>query len=217
MKRTSLIILAAFLALAGCGTPRIVMNSHDSTGARTVLTSDKPLYGNFDIALGAKLEKRDTVLGIMITCGRNSDHSVFVKGDKLLFRLADDSVITLSNVYEKGFETETTAEQTTMPVERMGFAYSYSPLLDDIYVTPYSISTFVPRTYLRTTTKSYGIYLLSKKQLSDIIEKGVIKVRVEMEDSDQDITSTANVAGNLAELYECLKGGMINAPVHKEF
>lgn len=217
MKKTLFIVLAAVMLLSGCGGLRIVMNTHDSDGSRTVLTSDKHLFNTFDMALGAKIAKRDTVLGIMITSDRDADHSVFVKGDKMLFKLADESVITLENVYEKGYEKETVTGQTTVPVDNYGYAYSYSPVLDDIYVTPYSISTFVPRTFVRTTTRSYAIYLVSKKQLHDIMEKGVIKIRIEMEDSDQDMKSTSGVSQMVSDLYECLKEGIAKAPSHAEF
>ena len=199
-----ILILTCCLMTASCSPLSIVMNTHTEDGDRIVLTSDKRLFGDISAALGARVAEKDTVLAILVTYDGRSDHGVFSKGDKMLVRLGDQSVITLENVYHKEFEEETVTNTTQERVSDFGYAYSYDPYLDDILVTPYQISHFIPRVTTSRITKSYALYFISKPQLGDIIEKGVIKLRVELEDSELDMPDTSKVPAVFQGMRDCL-------------
>ncbi len=217
MKKFLFLALTVMLTAASCSPVRIVMNSKGADGVRTVLTSDKHLFGNIDIALGARIiNPKDTVLAILITSTKDSDHGIFDKDDQLLIRLADGSDIALTNLYDKEFDRHTTTEVVNERVSNYGYAYSYD-YYGGIYVTPMEISSFVPRSYTRTESNSYALYLVSKKQLQDIIAKGVSKLRVEIEDAELDMPSTNSVSAIVTELYACLREGMANSKKRTAF
>lgn len=219
MKRIFILGLLVAIFATNCSAPKIVRNSKVEDGSRILITSDKKLFGNFDVALGAKLTpKNETILGIVITCDINTDHSLFDLDDRLLIRLKDSTLIELTNVYNKGYEKETTTETTTTPViAPVGFAYSYRPFAPGIFVTPYDVAAFVPQTYVTTKTYSYGIYLISKEDLEAIIEKGVIKLRVEVENAEYNMDNTNYISNKFSVLYECLKEGIANPVKRTKF
>ena len=219
MKKNLLLSLLAAILVTGCGAPKLVMNSRHKDGRRVMLTSDKNLFGNFDFALGAKiLPKGETVLGVLITCDIDSDHGLFDLDDKLLIRLTDSTKIELTNVYDKEYDKETKTETTTTPVVApIGFSYAYHPFAPGIFVTPYDVAAFVPQTYVTTTTHSYALYLISKDQLESIIEKGVIKLRVEVENAEYNMDNTNYVGEKFSVLYDCLKEGLANPVKRTEF
>lgn len=217
MKKFLSVGLFAFVLAAGCSPLRIVMNSHNEDGSRILLTSDKHLFGDFSVALGTKLNQRDTIMGILVTCDKPSDHGIFVKGDKMMFRLTDDSVITLENLYDREYDRETTTQQTTQQVNSYGYTYSYHPFLDGFTVMPYEISSFVPRTYVTTTTNSYALYLISWDELESIVAKGVKKVRIEIEDAEKDSSDTENVSKMFSDMIDCLREGVATNMKHTEF
>lgn len=213
MSMKKLFVALCFcLAVISCSPLRIVMNSRDEEGDRIVLTSDKRMFNNVQMALGAKASEKDTVLAVLVTYDGNSNHGVFAKGDKMLVRLADQSVITLENVYHQEFEEETVTNTSREMVSDFGYAYSYDPIFDDVYITPYEISRFIPRVTTSHITKSYALYFISKAQLNDIITKDVIKLRVELEDKELDMPNTTGVSATFAEmkdcLFECLRNGI---------
>lgn len=218
MKRSLVLVLLAVL-MSSCGVVSLTMNSTSPEGDRTLLTSDSHLFGNVNVALGAKIKgQKDTVLAVLVTYDGRSNHGVFETGDKMMIRLKDDSVITLLNIYDREFEKNTETYTTEERVSRFGYAYTYDPLTMDIYVTPYEASSFVPRTHTSTVTESYALYLITKRQLQDIIGKGVVKLRVEIEDDELDMTSgTDRVAEIFAAEYDCLKEGFKNPRMRKEF
>ena len=210
--RKFLFVVCFCLVAIGCSPLRIVMNSKDEEGNRIVLTSDKRMFNDVQMALGAKVAGKDTVLAVLVTYDGNSNHGVFAKGDKMLLRLADQSVITLENVYHQEFEEETVTNTSRERVSDFGYAYSYDPIFDDVYITPYEISRFIPRVTTSHITKSYALYFLSRGQLNDIISKGVIKLRVELEDRELDMPNTSGVSDTFAGLrtclYDCLRNGI---------
>lgn len=213
MKRTFCFIIAAVaLMAASCSPLRIVLNSTDSTGARSMLTSNKNLMGNFDgavdIALGSRIEKKDTILAVLITIDADSGHGVFNKGNQMKIRLNDDSVIELTNLYDKEYEEkeETYVSQSTRFQTR--YAYAYDIFTDDIWVTPYTVSQMVPEVHTSKKSLSYALYLISKKQLNDIITKGVKKLRVEIENYDLDMPDPSGASATFKELYDFLRQEM---------
>ena len=205
-------IAVGIVLTAACSPLKIIMNSTDPNGDRYVLTSDQSLFsskmGHIKVALGAKIHQRDTVLAILITSDANTDHGIFDMNDRLLIRFADQSVLTLKNIYDREFETETTTTQTQERVSTYGYDYVYSPWTDNVYVTPYEAYSFVPRTYVTKTTNSYALYLLTKTQLLDIINKNVIKLRVEVENNELDMPSPGSTSAIFSSIYACLKEGI---------
>lgn len=218
MKKILTLTLAAAL-LCSCGAVRVAMDSRDKDGSRLILTSDKHIFNHIDMALGAKItEQKDTVLAVLVTYDGRSNHGVFDVDDQMKFRLSDESVISLSNIYDKEFETSTETFTTTERVAEFGYAYGYDPYTRSIYVTPYEASSFVPRVHTSTSTLSYGLYLITKTQLQDIIAKGVVKLRVEIENEELDmLTGTERIAPIFAEQYACLKESFANPHQRSDF
>ncbi|MCQ2157209.1 MAG: hypothetical protein MJY53_02325 [Bacteroidales bacterium] len=209
--------LAACLCAIGCSPLRIVMNSKNEDGERIVLTSDKRLFNDVSVALGAKVAGKDTVLAVLVTYDGNSTHGVFDKDDRMLVRLSDQKVITLNNVYHKEFEEETVTNTTTRRVSDFGYAYSYDPYTDDIYVTPYEVSRFIPQVSTTHITRSYALYFISRPDLDAIIDKGVIKLRIELENSELDMPNTGSVSKTFGKLKDCLYDGIRSGIVRTEF
>lgn len=207
MKKVIILSFAAAMLsmlFASCSPLRVAMNSTDKKGVRTVCTSDIDLFGSFEIALGYKAEKTDTLMGILITCLKKSDHGVFQKDDLLHLRLNDGSEIELANLYEREFDKDVSTEYTDDIYYQNRLAYAYNPFYDAVYLTPVTVRTWVPRVYTRTTTKSFALYFVTKKQLMDIMEKGVVKCRVEIEDEDCDMPYPEHFAARISELYDFL-------------
>lgn len=217
MKHLITAALAALVLAAGCSPLKIAMDSKDKDGARMVYTTDQHLFGNIDIALGAKINGKDTVLAVIVTCDQHSNHGLFDRGNKFLMRLSDQSVITLENVYDKEFEKETSTTQTRERVDSFGYAYAYDPFSDGIYITPYEVSSFIPRTQVNTVTNSYALYLISKAQLDEVISKGVIKLRVEKETGEFDMRDPSSASATFSELKKCLFERIYNPVARKEF
>lgn len=220
MKR--IITFIAFAAiLCSCYPLTIVMNSTNSKGERTVLTSNQPLFttsrGSFDVALGTRIAGRDTVIAVLITADTNDNHGIFNKDDKMMFKLSNGKVISLTNVYDKAFDTHTETDVTQTPRTDWGYAYSYSPWSDNIYVTPYAINRMVTRVSTRKINNSYALYLISRDQLWNIISNQVTKLRVEVEDNEYDMPNTDNVSSLFKDITDCLIGGVAVRRAKKEF
>lgn len=215
MKKIFLTLAVIVCIFTSCNTLSIAYNYTDAKGVRTTCTSDIDLFGSFDIALGTRINKNDTLLAVLITSTKNATHSIFDKDDRMLIRLSDNSVITLTNLYDKEFERKTDTEVTEQRFYDDRLAYTYSPYTDEVYVVPYTLTTIVPRTYTTTTSKSYALYMITKHQLNDIINKGVIKLRIEIENDVCDMRQPEKATEKFAKLYDYLK----TAPVvtHSEF
>ncbi len=213
-----LVFVSALTLLFACAPARLVMDTHTEEGDRVILTSDTRIFGDVEIALGARINQKDTVLAVLITYDGKSDHGVFDVDDKLQFRLGDGEEIFLLNVYEKEYNRETETYTTNDRVSRLGYAYAYDPFYGATYVTPVEVNSFIPRTRTRTVTESYGLYLISKKQLNDIITKGLVKLRVEIENDELDMTGGLEfVVAVLADQYGCLKKGFANPHKRRSF
>lgn len=217
MKKFIAFVFAAAM-LCSCGPARLVMDTHTNDGDRVMLTSDTRIFGDVEIALGARMNAKDTVLAVLVTYDGRSDHGVFEVDDKLQFRLNDGEEITLLNVYDREYNKETDTYTTNDRETRFGYAYAYDPFYGATYVTPVEVNSFIPRTHTRTITESYGLYLVTKKQLNDIISKGLAKLRVEIENDELDMTTgTEFVSAVLADQYNCLKNGFANPHKRSKF
>lgn len=224
MKIISKLIAAAVTMTAlvcSCSPVKIACDYRDKDGGRIVLTSDKPLYHDLSMALGAKvMNQKDTIMAILITYDGDTDHGVFDTDDQLLMRLSDQSVVALQNLYHQEFEKETTTSYTTdRVVTDLGWRYTYDPFIGGVYVTPVQLQQFIPRQTRRTTTRSYALYLITKQQLNDIVGKGVVKFRVEMENAELDMPEggASSIAGLLAEQYACVRERLSRTHVKKAF
>ena len=224
MKNINVLIAAAIATVAlvcSCSPVRVAYDYRDKDGGRIVLTSDKPLYHDLSMALGAKvMNQKDTIMAILITYDGDSDHGMFDTDDQLLMRLSDQSVIALQNLYHQEFEKETTTSYTTdRVVTDLGWRYTYDPYIGGVFVTPVQLEQFIPRQTRHTTTKSYALYLITKQQLNDIIGKGVIKFRVEMENAELDMPEggPSCIAALMAEQYACVKERLSHTHVKKAF
>ncbi len=206
--------------LGGCATLKLAYTDNND-GKRTVMSSNISLFSaksyNFDIAMGARVSEKDTIMAVLITCDKDSDHGIFNKGNRLMIKLEGGEIISLSNVYEKEFEEKSQVVNTTDRVNSYGYEYFYSPYDDAVYLSPYEVTTFVPRTYVRRTHNSYALYLISKKQINDICQKGVIKLRVEIEDKDIDMPYPEHAPAIFSELYTFISPIITNGIARSEF
>lgn len=221
MKRFFVASIVACVLFAGCSPLRIVLNTKSPDGERTVLTSNELLFNygfnSIEAALGARISQKDTVLAIMLTSNQDTDHGIFDENDRLLIRFADQSVITLVNVYDREYKTETTTGETQERVSMTGYDYVYSPWADAVFLAPYEVSAFVPRTYVRKTTNSYALYLVTKQQLLDIIGKQIIKLRVEIENDDLDMANPGGASAVFKDLYDFLNENISKQHERKAF
>jgi len=214
MKKSIIILAAAIMALCSCSPLRIVMNTTTPDGERTILTSDQPLFsynqGQLTAALGCRIHGKDTVLAILVTSDADSGHGIFNKGDRIMVRFNDNSEFSIENLYDKEFETHTETGVTNQMVTDFGYAYSYDPFLDDIYLTPYQINRMVPRAYTRKVSNSYALYLLNREQITSLMTKPIVKLRVEIENADLDMPYTDGLNDYFTALMSCLWEGIGN-------
>ena len=218
MIKNFIAFVSAAALLCACGPAKLVMDSRTEDGERILLTSDSRIFGNVEMALGAKVDQKDTVLAILVTYDGKSDHGVFDVNDRLLFKLSDGEVISLQNVYDREYSRENEVYTTNDRVSGLGYAYAYDPFYDVTYVSPVEVSSFIPRTHTRTVTESYALYLITRNQLNDIISKGLVKLRVEIENDELDMTGgTKSVSTVLADQYTCLRNASANPHRRSEF
>lgn len=222
MKKALIVSLVAVaLATVSCSPLKLVMNSTDSKGVRTLVTSDQTLMSNFkgsmDIAMAARVEKKDTILALIVTIDANSGHGLFNKGNKMMIRLNDDSVIELTNLYDKEYEEKEETYVTNSTRQRFDYAYAYDFYTGTIDVYPYMVNQMVPEVRTNTKNLSYALYLISKKQLNNVITKGVKKLRVEIENDDIDMNETSSVSGLFQGMYTIIQEGLGKNHVRTEF
>lgn len=205
-KNVLMLVLGIVLAVAAesCAPLRIVFNSADKAGTRRMLTSDVNLFDSFSMAMGAKISKADTLLSVLVTSSKKSDHGIFDLNDRLMIRLGDGTEFAITNVYDKKYKKEEETRVSEDVDYRPGFAYCYSPWTDAVYVTPYMARRMIPRVYNYTVTKSYAMYFISKKQINDIMSKGIVKLRIEIEDADCDMPNPEDATAKFTEVYTFL-------------
>lgn len=199
MKKFLIFTIAAALVLCSCSASKIAVNTH-SKGVRTVLTSSRSVFGDIKVALGARsVDAKDTVLAIVITSTKESEHGLFDSGDALQLRLADDSVITLTNILDKEYDKETTTTVTNLSPS--SYYYYYGPYYDMIPVTTTS-----------TTTSSYALYLVTGEQIADIIGKGIVKARIECEQGYIPVPNPVRLRDIITNELNDLKNAFFNDP-----
>lgn len=182
-----------------------MMDTTNKQGQRTVLTPSKHLFKTFSVALGARIHQKDTVLAVLVTSNMDSSHGIFDKDDRLLMNLGDGSKVAIFNVYDKEYDKEKETVETTENVRSFGYAYTYSPYTDQVYVHPYEVNHFIPRTYTRTVTYSYALYLIPKDRLNAICDSGVTDLRIEVENYYYDMGNTKRVQKIFSDLRECMR------------
>jgi len=201
-------ILSVLAALLSCSPLRIAMDQTSSDGSRYLVTSDQFLFhggkGNIDLALGAKISGKDTIVAFLITCDANVGHGVFNKGNRLMFRLSDNSEIFLENLYDKEYEENQETHVSQTYKTDVGWGYAYNPWIDEVVVSPYEVTRVIPQVNTYKTTNSYALYLVTYPQLTDLMTKGIKKIRVEIEDSDLDMENTEGVSEMIKAMVECL-------------
>lgn len=204
MKKFFYLVLATLVLCSACSTLSIEMNTIENDGKHTICTSDIPLFGNFEIAMGMQTSGKDTIMGLVVTCDKLSNHGVFAKGEQLMIRFEDGQEIKLTNIYDREYDKEVKEEKVYENRVDTRLAYTYSPWTDQIYVEPVIYNTLIPHTYVNTLTKSFALYLVSHKQMHDIITKNAVKVRIEIEDDDCDMRNPANFSPRIKKLYDFL-------------
>lgn len=221
MKRIIISLAAAVIAVCSCSPLRIVMNTTNAEGERTIATSDQNLFsynGNMlTAALACRIQAKDTVLALIVTSDANTNHGIFGKGDKIMVRFSDQEVIELTNLYDKEFESHTETGVTHHMRTDYGYAYTYDVWTDSIDLTPYQINRMVPEAYARKVSKSYALYLLNRKQITDLMTKPIIKFRVEIEDADLDMPNTDGLNEYFTAIMDCLREGINNKFERSQF
>jgi len=207
MKRFLILALVCALA-ASCSSLKIVLNTKDANGTRTIATSTHKLFGykmsSIDVGLAARIQQKDTIVAVIIKCDVDSDHGIFEKGDRFMVRFNDGSMIELSNVYDREYEKETSTTQTHERVSSYGYDYAYSPWAPGLYLAPFEIVSWVPRTYVTQVTHSYALYLITKEQLMKLISLPAEKLRVEIEGDELDMPDPASATPLFASIFKCL-------------
>lgn len=212
------IIFLALLCVAAtsCNSLKIAQNYTKSSGERVVLTTNTRVFNSFMFALGAQIKNGETSYAVLITSDKQSNHGIFDHDDRLQIRLADESVITLKNLYHKEYDKETKTGITNDRVTETGYAYTYG-YFGDVYVVPYEVSAFVPHRYVETNTYSYALYTITAEQIQQIINKGVVKLRVEVENDYFDMKNPESFSSTMQKLNACLQDGIAKGSTFKEF
>lgn len=210
MKRTiaKIALLAAIcISAASCGTPRIALDTTHK-GDRVILTSDVRLFrandGGMFAALGVKIAPKDTIMAILVTYTGDSKKGIFELDDKIRVRLNDGKEFALTNLYNREFENHTEVTSTERMQQNFDYAYSYNPWLDEIYLSPVSVTRWVPEVRTTKITRSYGLYPITWSQLEGIINKGVAKFRIESSIGDNDMPKPEELSDAFKSMAECI-------------
>ncbi len=206
MKTRCAVILILATVLASCA-PTIVLDK-TYKGSHVILTSDTDLYGfdggEFDVALGMKASAKDTLLAVLVTYDGDTKSGVFDKDDRIYFRLNDSTEFSIKNMYDREFESSTEVMTTESLHQEYGFGYAYSPYMNAFYVTPVSVTRWVPEVYTRRIHKSKGLYLITKKEFNDVVTKGVAYLKIESGAGDSEMPDPSSVAGTFKSEYEAI-------------
>lgn len=194
---------AMAMLLSSCGLMGdIAVDTTDMDGVRTVLTSNKHFMSETDIALGVRLNKTDTVAGLLLTCEKSASRGIYGKGDRLRVEFADGTSITLKNIYDKEYEKETTQSESNRIVDtQLGYNYIYSPYTDDVYITPNYVTAIIPERHTYTTTLSYALYLVTYDQLVDMMTKSAVTVGVESDNGYDKMSDPSKLSDIISTVY----------------
>lgn len=201
-------IFAITIFMTSCDTLRIAVDS-TTRGERVIVTTDEFLF-NFEdatitAALGEKINGRDTLMGMLVVFDSDINEPVFKVGDKMVFTLYDNTTVTLTNLYDKEFESETTTNVNNRPVSSFDYYYCYDPVVDGVYVTPVQVTRFVPEVTVRNIRRSYALYPISKIELQNIINKGVNSVMIQSGYADMKTTHAEDFSQLFADMWSLLR------------
>lgn len=209
MKKTFLFGVLS-LCLMGCQTLTIAVNKTDSDGVRTVATSNQHLYQNFDVCLGVRLAKADTIMGIIVTAETEKLAGVFDTEDRLLMQLNDGSEIVLRNILDReNYELRNETRTDYHYVSRPGWDYVYGPWGGAYFVTPYGATACFENSYQTTVADSYALYLITYEQMMRIINIGVKQLRIEVDGDAPVMGNPGRVQGLFKDMFECLIQGVL--------
>jgi len=209
------------MVAVSCSPVKIFMDSTSPEGVRKVVTSKQKLCkngkGQIDITLGVKFDRQDTVAAVILICDANTGHGIFDQGNELKFRLGDNTEITLVNLLDKKYDSHQETHTTETLEHSYGVAYAYGARR--CFVRPYEVTYLVPETYTTNVSNSYALYLITRQQMTDIIQKGVVKMRIEIEDRDIDLegSDAGSVSAILKEQILCIRERVTNPVERKEF
>jgi len=205
-----IIIFALVVMAAACSPLKIAIDTTSSEGERRVVTSGEAIMkvkdGKIYLHLGVKLGPKDTLMAVLASCDATTRVGMFNRGNQMKFRLADDSEITLFNILDKKMETHRETQVSEHYETAYGYAYSYRPWGRGGYVHPYQVTAMVPEVSTTQKSTSYALYLITRQQLIDIMEKGVTKFRIETESDDHDLKGmdAESISGVFKALRDCL-------------
>lgn len=209
MRRIFLYLVAAVLFAASCSPVKIYMDSTAADGTRKMVTTQETIKrngkGTLGISMGASISGADTVVAVLAVLDADTGHGVFNAGDAMKFRLTDGQEITLTNLLDKKYQHNQETHVSEQWETGYGVAYAYGARR--CFVRPYSVSYLTPEVTTTTTNNSYALYLITREQLMNIIQKGVVKMRIETESIDIDLEDgdAEQIAGILKNQILCLK------------
>lgn len=196
---------AALLAAAiSCSTISLVMNSTDDKGVRKMLTSDVNLFDEFDAALGCKIENRDTIFSVLVTCTKKASHGIFKKNDRITLTLDDGARVELHNIYNHKFESDTVSNEAA---NRSNVEMAYNTILENPGLEIHALDALIPKNLpeKEIRNRSYALYPIGKKQLKAIMDKGVKSLSIQAGDNSFDMDDASDVADRFKDMYSCLK------------
>ena len=208
MKKLFLVGALA-LCLMGCQTLTIAINKTNSDGVRTVATTSKHLYQNFDVTLCVRLAPNDTIMGVLITAEAKRLNGIFDTDDRLLMQLNDGSEIVLTNVLDRESYELRNETHTSYNYVNRGWNYAYGPWIDPLFITPYDATVCFENTYQTTVADSYALYLITYDEMMRIINLGVRRLRIEVDDDAPEMRNPGKVQGLFKEMFTCLIQGVI--------
>lgn len=198
--RRYITILAASMMLAACSSLSMVLNEKQKDGSTKYQTSELSLFGNYSIALCARTAGNDTTLAVLIGSRKDSKNGEFAKNSKLVATLADGSKITLSNIYNHVFESDTVSNEA---VNRSNIEYSYNLITENPGMDIHTMSALMPKQLPEKTIrkKSYALYPIGRHQINDVINKGVKELAIETDNGVQSMPDASDATEQFKDIY----------------
>ncbi len=206
MKKYFLILTLMLTAMA-CSPLKVALNKTDSEGVRTIVTSSQNLFQDFDMALGVRISKEDTIMGIIVSTESSKLQGVFNEDDHLYMVLKDGSKITLHNILNQDaveLRKETKTDYNYSP----GWTYAYGPWGRRYWIEPYAATSYFERTYETTVADSYALYPITYNEMVQIISKGVEQLSIEVDNDTRSMMLTDGLQEQFARMFQCLGDGV---------
>lgn len=207
MKMRKLLFAGALALMAmACNPLKIALNKTDSEGIRTIVTSRQDLFSIYEMALGVRISKEDTIMGIIVQAESDKQKGIFNQDDHLYFVLSDGSKITLRNILDEN-AVEVRKEVRT-DYATPGWPYTYGPWGRRYYIHPYAASSYFAQTYETTVTDSYALYLITYEEMVRIITVGIDKLSIEADNNTDAMLNTVGLQEQFAKMFQCLGDGV---------